>query len=265
MGPASASGTVRPRVSLSGVLVDRVTEADAAAALMRFVRDGGRHQVVTINTDFMRIADRDPEYRAILNSADLAVADGMPLVWFSRFGKAGLPERVAGIDLVDVCCSLATSYGLPLFLLGAAPGVAASAGRALASRHPGLRIAGAFAPRFGPPTPDGDREMVELVRAAGRCILLVAFGAPRQDRFIRAYLSEIDAAIAMGVGGTFDILAGSLPRAPRWMQRVGLEWSWRLAHEPGRLWRRYLVQDVAFLFRLGARSLLGGVVAAEPK
>ena len=252
-------------MSLSGVLVDRVTRADASALLARFVRDGGRHQVVTVNTDFVRLADRDPGYREILNRADLAVADGMPLVWLSHLGKAGLPERVAGVDLVDICCELSTSYGIPLFLLGAAPGVAARAGRALASRHPGLRIAGTFAPKFGPATAEGDREMVAVVRRAGRCILFVAFGAPRQDRFISANLGEIDAAIAMGVGGTFDILAGAIPRAPEWMQRMGLEWSWRLAQEPSRLWRRYLVEDVPFLVRLGARGLRGGIVAVEAR
>jgi N-acetylglucosaminyldiphosphoundecaprenol N-acetyl-beta-D-mannosaminyltransferase len=248
-------------VPLSGVLIDRVTAADAAALLERFIRDGGNHQVVTVNTDFVRLADRDPQYRGILNRADLAVADGMPLVWFSRLGKASLPERVAGIDLVDACCQLATSYGVPLFLLGARPGIAASAGRALASRHPGLRIAGSFSPRFGPATLEGDREMVEAIRRAGRCILFVAFGAPRQDRFISAHLSEIDAPIAMGVGGTFDILAGAIPRAPLWLQRIGLEWSWRLAQEPRRLWRRYLVEDVPFLVGLGARMLLRGAAA----
>jgi N-acetylglucosaminyldiphosphoundecaprenol N-acetyl-beta-D-mannosaminyltransferase len=252
-------------VSLSGVLVDRVTAADAAAVLARFVRDGGRHQVVTVNTDFVRLADRDHGYRAILNAADLAVADGMPLIWFSRLGKAGLPERVAGIDLVDVCCRLATSYGIPLFLLGAGPDVAASAGRALQSRHPGLRIVGTFAPRFGPATAEDEAQMVDLIRRAGRCILLVAFGAPRQDRFIAAHLEEFDAPIAMGVGGAFDILAGTIPRAPVWMQRSGFEWTWRLVQEPGRLWRRYLLHDVPFLLKLAARAIRGRTAALEPR
>jgi N-acetylglucosaminyldiphosphoundecaprenol N-acetyl-beta-D-mannosaminyltransferase len=210
---------------------------------------------VTVNLDFVRIAEQDPDYKRVLNRADLAVADGMPLVWLSRLGRAALPERVAGIDLVEECCRLAARSGVPLFLLGAGPGVAEAAGHALVRRHPGLRIAGTFAPPFAPPTPEGDAEMVRLVQAAGRCVLFVAFGAPRQDQFISAHLRELDAAIAMGVGGSFDILAGTISRAPLWMQRSGLEWVWRLIKEPGRLWRRYLVRDLPFAVGLAARAL----------
>jgi len=208
-----------------------------------------------VNLDFVRIAEQDPDYKRVLNRADLAVADGVPLVWLSRLGRAALPERVAGIDLVEECCRLAARSGVPLFLLGAGPGVAEAAGHALVRRHPGLRIAGTFAPPFAPPTPEGDAEMVRLVQAAGRCVLFVAFGAPRQDQFISAHLGELDAAIAMGVGGSFDILAGTISRAPLWMQRSGLEWVWRLIKEPGRLWRRYLVRDLPFAVGLAARAL----------
>lgn len=249
------SVSLRRRVALSGVLVDSVDRSDAAAAIRGFLDDGGRHQIVTVNTDFVRIADRDPDYRTILNNADLAVADGMPLVWLSRLAGDPLPERVTGIDLVEECCRSAARAGVPIFLVGAAPGVGIAAGRALTLRHPGLRLAGTFAPAFGPASSEGDAEIVRLICAAGRCILFVAFGAPRQDRFISAHLSEMDAAIAMGVGGTLDILAGGIPRAPGWMQRVGLEWVWRLAQEPRRLWRRYLLQDLPFLARLGTRML----------
>jgi N-acetylglucosaminyldiphosphoundecaprenol N-acetyl-beta-D-mannosaminyltransferase len=253
----------RRRVSLSGVLVDRVDRSSAVAAIRGFLTDGGRHQIVTVNTDFIRIADADPDYRAVLNGADLAVADGMPLVWLSRLAGDPIPERVAGIDLVEECCRVAARAGVPVFLLGAASGVGVAAGRALALRHPGLRLAGTFAPAYGPATSEGDAEIVRLIRAAGRCILFVAFGAPRQDRFISAHLSEIDAAIAMGVGGTLDILAGAIPRAPTWMQRTGLEWVWRLAREPRRLWRRYLLQDLPFLAKMGTRALRADRTAAD--
>lgn len=227
--------------------------------LRGFLRDGGRHQIVTVNLDFMRLADRDPAYRAVLNRADLAVADGMPLVWFSRLGTASLPERVAGIDLVEQCCRLATEESVPVFFLGALPGVAAEAARVLSGRYPGLRIAGTYSPPFGPASSEGDEEIVRVVSAAGRCVLLVAFGAPRQDRFISDHLHEFDAAIAMGVGGSFDIFAGTLRRAPFWMQRTGFEWIWRLMQEPRRLWRRYLVEDVPFILRLGARAARGRI------
>lgn len=267
MGVAMATGgyvpASRSRIPLCGVLVDRIDRAGAAAAIDRFLDDGGKHQIVTVNTDFARLADRDPSYRDLLNRADLAVADGMPLVWLSRLGRTRLPERVAGIDLVDDCCRLAAGRGIPVFLVGAGLGVAQAAARALVQRHPHLRIAGTLTPPFVPATSEGDADLATQIRAAGRCVLFVALGAPRQDRFIATQLPHIDAAVAIGVGGTFDILAGAVPRAPRWMQRTGLEWMWRLAQEPQRLWRRYLLHDLPFLARMATRALLADRGAAD--
>ncbi len=251
----SGSGDARPRVSLLGVLVDRVDRRAAVSALEGFLRDGGRHQVVTVNTDFVRIADRHPDYRDILNAADLAVPDGMPLVWLSRLTGRPLAERVAGIELVEEVCRIGARDGIGLFLLGGGPGVAERAGRSLVARYPGLRITGTFAPPFRPRTPEDDQVMVDAIRVAGRSILLVALGAPRQDRFIAANLTELDAPIAMGVGGTLDILAGAIRRAPQWMQRHGLEWLWRLMQEPRRLWRRYLLEDVPLVVRIAGAAL----------
>jgi N-acetylglucosaminyldiphosphoundecaprenol N-acetyl-beta-D-mannosaminyltransferase len=247
----------RSRIPVCGVLIDRLDRAGASAAIDGFLADGGRHQIVTVNTDFARIADSDPTYRELLNRADLAVADGMPLVWLSRLTGARLPERLAGIDLVDDCCRLAARRGIPVFLLGAGPGVASAAARVLLQRHPRLQIAGALTPAFGPATPEGDADLARQVRAAGRCVLLVAFGAPRQDRFIASQLTHMDVAVAIGVGGTLDILAGAIPRAPGWMQRIGLEWLWRLVQEPRRLWRRYLLEDMPFLAKMGTRAIRG--------
>lgn len=240
---------------MGGVSVDRLDRTGAAAKIDRFLQDGGGHQIVTVNTDFARLADKDPVYRDLLNRADLAVADGMPLVWLSRLLRSPLPERVAGIDLVDDCCRLAAGRDIPVFLLGAGPGIAPAAARALVARHPRLRIAGTLTPPYAPASADADAEMARQVRSAGPCVLFVAFGAPRQDRFIAEQLPYLDTPVAMGVGGTFDILAGAIPRAPGWMQRTGLEWAWRLAQEPGRLWRRYLLQDLPFLAKVGTRAL----------
>lgn len=253
----------RSRVAVCGVLLDRIDRAAATAMIDGFLASGGRHRIVTVNTDFARLADEDPTYRELLNRADLAVADGMPLVWLSRLVRAPLPERVAGIDLIDECCRLAARRGIPVFLLGAGPGVAPAAARALIRRHPGLVIAGTLTPPFGPATAEGDGEMVRKIRAAGRCVLFVAFGAPRQDRFIAAQLARLDTPIAMGVGGSFDILAGAIPRAPAWIQRSGLEWLWRLAQEPRRLSRRYLLQDLPFLARMATRALRADRAAAD--
>ena len=237
------------------MLVDRIDEREASAALNDFLHDGRSHQVVTVNVDFARLAQADVDFRAILNRADLAVADGMPIVWLSRLRRMALPARISGIDLLEESCRLAARNDVAIYLLGAAPGVAESAGRALSSRHPGLRIAATVSPPFGRWSPAEEASMVEGIRAAGRCVLFVAFGAPRQDRFIAAHIDEIDAPIAMGVGCALDVIAGARRRAPGWAQRSGFEWLWRLLQEPRRLARRYLLQDLPLMLRLAAAAI----------
>lgn len=253
----------RSRAEVAGVLVDRVDQRAATSTLERFLGDGASHQVVTVNSDFVRLAHRDDSYRALLNRADLAVADGMPIVWLSRLGRDPLPMRIPGLDLLEDSCRLAARDGVGVFLLGAAPGVAASAALQLAERHPGLRIAGALSPAFGDWSDDEEAQVVAAVRAAGRCVLLVAFGAPRQDRFIAKHIGELDTPIAIGVGCAFDIIVGARRRAPAWMQRLGLEWSWRLLQEPRRLARRYLLQDAPLILRLAVAAFRDGRRHAE--
>jgi N-acetylglucosaminyldiphosphoundecaprenol N-acetyl-beta-D-mannosaminyltransferase len=249
----------RQRVAVGQVLVDRVDRAAAGRAIASYFEDGQSHQIVTVNLDFLRAAGEDGAFREVINGADLAVADGMPLVWLSRFLHAPIPERVTGFDIVELACDRAVREGLGVFLLGAAPGVAATAAAALKRRHPGLRVAGTYSPPMGVHDKDEEERMVQAVAAAGRCVLLVAFGAPKQDRFIHANLSRLNVPVAIGVGCAFDILAGAVRRAPTWMQRLGLEWAWRLAMEPRRLWRRYLVQDAPFLGRLAAAAVREGL------
>ncbi len=255
MDRTAAYESARRRVALGGVLVDRVDRAAADSAIAAFLNDGHRHQITTVNTDFIRTAKNDPGFRLIINRSDLAVADGMPVVWLSRLHRQPIPERVTGFDLIDSSCRHAVRERLGVFLLGAAPGIADAAARELRSRYRGLRIAGTYAPPFGGDTAAEDARMTAAIRAAGRCVLFVAFGAPKQDRFISAHLDELDVPVAIGVGGAFDILSGMIRRAPAWMQRAGLEWVWRLAMEPGRLWRRYLIHDVTFLGSLAAAAL----------
>jgi N-acetylglucosaminyldiphosphoundecaprenol N-acetyl-beta-D-mannosaminyltransferase len=185
------------------------------------------------------------------------VADGMPLLWLSRLAGQPLPERITGVELVDESCQIAAEEGQRVFLLGAAPGVADAAAQVLEARYPGLRVAGVYAPPFGPLSPADDARMVELVRQAAADFLFVAFGAPRQDLWIRTHFHQLDVAVAMGVGCVFDLLAGAVRRAPVWMQRTGLEWSYRLVQEPRRLWRRYLVDDLPMLGKLALGCVRG--------
>ena len=244
------------RSRVLGVAIDRVTRAEALAQLDRFVRAGLPRQIATVNLDFLRLAQRDAAFHAALSGADLVVADGMPVVWLSRLSGAALPERVTGIDLLDDCAALAAERGFGVFLLGAAAGVADEAAAELRRRYHRLRIAGTLTPPAWPFSVETDAELVRAVRAARPDLLFVALGAPRQDLWIAAHLHELGVPVCVGVGGSFDLIAGRLRRAPGWMQRSGLEWLFRLGQEPGRLWRRYLLGDLPLLARaLGGRVL----------
>ena len=244
----------RPRIELGGVLIDQIDVTAAVERLREFLADGNAHQVVTVNLDFLRIAQHDPEFRSTLNAADLAVADGMPLVWASRLRGQPLPERVAGVDLVSESCRLAARMGHGVFLLGAAAGVADAAARRLRAEHPGLRIGGVYSPNIGELTHAENAHIVAMIRDARPGFLFVALGAPRQDLWIREHRALLGVPVSMGVGCVFDLLAGSVERAPHWMQKAGLEWAHRLRNEPGRLWRRYLVNDTRMLGQLMLES-----------
>jgi N-acetylglucosaminyldiphosphoundecaprenol N-acetyl-beta-D-mannosaminyltransferase len=257
-GAGAAEASPRPdRVLLSGVLIDRVTLAEAASRLESYLTTPKLHQVVAVNLDCLRIAQADADFRETINEADLAVADGMPLVWASRLAGRGIPQRVTGNELVDECCRLSAATGQSLFLLGGRPGVAEEAARTVERRHPGARVAGTYSPPFGPLSAADDALMVDRINRSGARILIVALGAPRQDNWIRAHRRELNVRIALGVGCGLDILAAVVGRAPRWMQRSGLEWLHRLRLEPARLWRRYFVDDTPMFARLVAERLWG--------
>ncbi|HEU5314575.1 MAG TPA: WecB/TagA/CpsF family glycosyltransferase [Chloroflexota bacterium] len=240
----------RPRVNLHGVQLDQVALRDAVAALRSFLHAPGCHQVVTVNLDFLTMAERNSKFRQIINEADLAVADGMPLVWASRLKHERLAERVTGVELVHESCRLAVEAQRSVFLLGGGPGIAERAADALRARYPGIEVAGSYSPPVGPLAPPEEKRILEMVNRAKPGFLFVALGAPRQDVWIRAHRHELEASVAMGVGCVLDLLAGVVRRAPRWMQHSGLEWAYRLGQEPNRLWRRYLVNDVPTLGRL---------------
>jgi N-acetylglucosaminyldiphosphoundecaprenol N-acetyl-beta-D-mannosaminyltransferase len=223
-----------PRFHLLGLALDRVTIAEAVDRIARFAEIGGCRQVVTINPEFTMAARRDRHFRRVLREADLAVADGIGIVWAARLLGDRLPERVGGIDLVERLAERAAHDGKRLFLLGAGPGVAEAAAAALRSRYPTLIVTGALA---GSPRPGEEAGISAAIRAARPDILLVAFGAPTQDLWIARNQAALGVPVAMGVGGAFDFLAGRIPRAPVWMRRLGIEWFYRLLRQPWR-WRR---------------------------
>lgn len=224
------------RAEILGVQVHLLTSQEALARVESFVRQRDARQVVTINPEFVMRARRDEPFRRVLNSADLALADGIGLVWAARLLGHWLPERVAGSDLVLRIAQRAAEAGWRLYFLGAPPGVAEQAAQTLRDRHPGLQVAGTWA---ASPAPEVEGDIVARIRAAHPDLLFVAYGAPAQDMWIARNLSTLGVPVAMGVGGTLDFIAGRSRRAPRWVQSLGLEWLHRLIHEPWR-WRRML-------------------------
>lgn len=240
---------MRKLLIMLGVPIDDLTMEKALDRLEEFIAVGratGKcHQVATINADFVVNALRDPELRYILQGADMSTADGMPLVWGARLLGVPLAGRVTGADMVPALAERAAQKGYSLFLLGAGPGVAAQAARVLQTRYPGLIIAGTAAPHCSSVL-EMDHAVLAQVQAARPDILLVAFGNPKQEKWISLYGRDLGVPLSMGVGGTLDIIAGVSRRAPGWMQRAGCEWLFRLLQEPQRLWKRYMLDLVYF-------------------
>lgn len=254
---------MRHRVNLLETWIDQIDLEGAVAHIDSFVRDGQPHQVVTVNVDFLRLGNRDHSFRDLINSADLVVPDGMPLLWGARMMGEALPERVTGVDLIVESARLAATKRYSMFLLGATPGVAEEAAGVLRARFPGLRIVGTYAPPMGSFSAAENEKIVRLIQEMQPDMLFVAFGAPKQDRWIRANMQRLNVPVCMGVGGSFDLIAGRVKRAPVWMRDRGLEWLFRVAQEPTRLWKRYLIEDFPIFLRLLAqRGTVGSAIPA---
>ncbi|MDH2428749.1 WecB/TagA/CpsF family glycosyltransferase [Sphaerisporangium sp. TRM90804] len=245
------------RVRVAGVVVDALTEREVVAHVIAAAARGQGGHVVTPNVDICRTCARDPEVRAIVAGAELAVPDGMPLVWASRLLGTPVPERITGADLIWSLSEAAAAHGIPVYLLGGPPGVAVRAAEVLGERFPGLRVAGVMAPLYGFDTSaDGVALVEEAVVAARPGLVFVGLGFPKQDRLITTLRAAVPGAWFVGCGAAIAFTAGSVRRAPEWMRRSGLEWLYRLACEPARLARRYLVDDLPFALRLLTICLL---------
>jgi len=223
------------RLKVLGVPVDAITYDSWMRRIGSWVAVGaGARHVCTVNPEFIMIAQGDPIFFNILNRAEICVADGVGLLWASRHLGAPLPERVTGSDGVPLIARHAAQHGWRLFLLGAAEGIAARAAAILREQQPQLIVAGSYG---GSPSPSEEDAIVAKINASGADILLVAYGAPNQDKWIARNLPRLDVAMAMGIGGSLDFIAGVVPRAPQWMRARGLEWLYRLLRQPWRLRR----------------------------
>lgn len=240
---------MRKLLIILGTPIDDINMNEALNRIEDFIAigrvTGKAHQIATINADFVVKSLHDADLRRILQEADMATADGMPLVWSARLLGVPIEGRVTGADMVPALAQRAAEKGHSLYFLGAAPGVAEKAAHILQQQYPALRIAG-----IASPSPEavqaGDPAIIAACKAARPDILLVAFGNPKQEKWIYRHAPALGIPVMIGVGGTFDFIAGVTKRAPQWMQACGLEWSYRLLQQPGRLWKRYITDLFGF-------------------
>lgn len=223
------------RVRIMGLPVDRITYKRWMELIDEWIKQGERaHHVCTTNPEFVVMAQHDELFWQILQRADLCIPDGVGLMWAANWLKTPLPQRVTGSDGTVYIAEEGAKRGWKLFFLGAAEGVAQQAAAVLSERYEGLTVVGTYA---GSPSPEDEHALVEMVNASGADILLVAYGAPQQDKWIARNLPRLNVSMAMGVGGSFDYIAGKVPRAPQRMRQLGLEWLYRLYKQPWRIKR----------------------------
>jgi N-acetylglucosaminyldiphosphoundecaprenol N-acetyl-beta-D-mannosaminyltransferase len=256
------SGT--DRVELLDLAFDRVTMAAAVERCLALCgQPRATHTVITANASHLCMMLRDPELGRACRAGELVVADGMSVVWALRAAGTPVPERVAGVDLMDQLLAAGGRRGLRAYFLGARREVVEALAGKCARDYPGLTVAGFRDGYFGP----GDHEAIaEAIRACAPDLLFIGMPSPFKETWAERFRERLAVPVVMGVGGSFDVLAGYIQRAPRWVQRLGMEWAWRLLMEPRKLWKRYLTTNSEFLWRAGGEILRRrlGLVRASP-
>jgi N-acetylglucosaminyldiphosphoundecaprenol N-acetyl-beta-D-mannosaminyltransferase len=234
--------------------VDATSYADATDRILDWAHQRRSCYVCCAAVNNIMEARRSPDYRVVMDQADLVTSDGMPLVWMLRCLGARLATRVYGPDLMSLLLEAAGDAGIPVGFYGGTAPLLTHLVALIRSRFPRLQVAYAEAPPFRALTPEEDLQTTQAIREAGVRILFVGLGSPKQDRWMHAHKGRIP-AVMLGVGAAFDFLAGEKPQAPHWMRSSGLEWVFRLATEPRRLWRRYLTQNPQFILLALAQLL----------
>jgi N-acetylglucosaminyldiphosphoundecaprenol N-acetyl-beta-D-mannosaminyltransferase len=260
-----ARSPVRRRVRVGAVDIDAVSLAEAIDAVDELVarRRGG--MIFTPNVDHIVVADEDPLFREAYREADLSLVDGMPVMWAARALGTPLPEKVSGSDLVRPLAARAAERGWGIYLLGGRPGVASKAKEVLEREFPGLRILRVSSPSIDlSESLSSQGEILADIQAVRPDLLLLALGAPKQEIWGHRIREAVSPAVILGVGASLDFIAGDTKRAPRWISNAGFEWLYRLAREPGRLWRRYLLRDPKFLGIVVRQALEGRAPALGP-
>ncbi|MBW4330258.1 WecB/TagA/CpsF family glycosyltransferase [Stakelama sp. CBK3Z-3] len=243
-----------PIADILGVPVSRIT-IPRAIALIRGAIDNEQSQYICVrDVHGVMHALRDPEMMEIQREAGLVTPDGMPLVWVARARGYDDIDRVCGADLMEALCEATRHTGIGHFFYGGREGVAEALIAALTQRFPGMTVAGHYCPPFRPLTPEEDAMITAQIRESGAKIVWVGISTPKQELWMRDHVTKLPGVTLLGVGAAFDFHAGMINRAPVWMRARGLEWAHRLASEPRRLWRRYLIMAPQFVIRVARES-----------
>lgn len=242
----------RGRVTVAGIPVDDLSEVEALAVIDMLIESGSPHYMTVVNAAKLVAANRDERLRQAILDSSIVTADGMSVVWASRLLGRRLRERVTGIDMFERLIERAAGRGLRVYFLGAREQAVRGAVEQLRARYPALAVAGYRSGYFAP----GESEAIACaIRESRADLLFVAMGSPAQENWIRSHLRSTGVRFALGVGGSFDHLSGLARRAPAPLQRAGLEWLYRLAREPRRLWRRYLIGNTLFIWLIVKQTL----------
>ena len=242
------------RLKLLNGKFDIVTRAETVTWIQNIIEKNDKSYLCTVNVAILMTMRKESVLQQFVDSASLVVADGAPIVWYSRLSKSKLPERVTGIDLVEDLCEKSETDGHRIFLLGATQETLDLATATIRSRHPNVQLAGVHHGFFGP---EDSKAVVKRINRSNAQILLVAMGVPKQEKFIMDNWQSLEVNIAIPIGGSFEVIAGKKQRAPEFVQSIGMEWFYRLIQEPGRLWKRYLTTGLQFLQLVSKEIFLG--------
>ena len=233
------------RMKFMNTEIDNLTMQETLQAIDRLVQEDKGSYVVTPNVDHIVQLETDKELQEAYADASLVLTDGKPLLWIARLYGTPIKEKISGSDLFPLLCGMAAKRGYRMFFLGAAEGVAAKAAENLKGRYPGLQVAGTYSPPYGFEKDAAEMKKIEdMVREAQPQILIVGLGCPKQEKFIWNHRKDLDVPVSLGLGASLDFEAGNIKRAPKWMQRCGLEWLFRITQDPKRMFRRYIVDDM---------------------
>ena len=250
------------RAELLGLRFDTLTMDATVARCLELCRaPRASHMIITANAHHLCMMSRDPELARACRGGHLILADGMSVVWALRISGQQVPERVAGVDLMERLLAEAGTRGLRVYFLGAKREVAAALAKQSRAMYPGLGIAGFRDGYFGP---DDHQAIIDEIRASGAHMLFVGMPTPFKEIWCKRHLERLDVPVIVGVGGSFDVLAGFIKRAPRWVQSVGFEWLWRLLMEPRKLWKRYLTTNSEFIWLAGREIVARRLGSGRP-